>query len=321
MAELIRLDPGLLHEREPVVRKRSILFRENNITTVFDVLGPAAGEDGGDVFEFVPAAEVGAITHDTIIEKATSVAILCLFKSIDEVSEKGGAFLVTFARGFDSWLRESVVAERVSLELDPHAGEEGADRLAITDDVGHAGLKGHDDHVIHEMDRFLSGESFRRSLERSLGFWDISPFGLALEAFLDLPNAREIFVELFLIAFAQGALHATAIDTDEVENALPLLKAGVQFFTRIAGVGEELVKEIERTLDAGDGISGVIPRKRKPLSMAGIRTAIRFVRGKDEGRKAGLFPEMLCGNLVARNRVVKAFAGSARDIGSGEVGS
>ncbi|MFT6862965.1 MAG: hypothetical protein ACJAVK_001526 [Akkermansiaceae bacterium] len=170
------------------------------------------------------------------------------------------------------------------------------------------------------MDRFLSGESFRRSLERSLGFWDISPFGLALEAFLDLPNAREIFVELFLIAFAQGALHAAAIDTDGVEDALTLLKAGVQFFTRIARVGEELVKKIERTLDAGDRISGVIPRKRKPLSMAGIRTAIRFVREKDEGRKAGLFPEMLCGNLVARNRVVKAFAGSARDIGSGEVG-
>ena len=140
MAELIRLDPGLLHEREPVVGKRGVLFWQNNIATVFNALGPAPGDDGRDVFEFVPAAEVGSVTHDAVVEKATSVAILCLFKSIDKVSEKGGAFLVTFAGGFDSWLGESIVAERVGLELDSHASKERAHGLPVGDNVSHAGL-------------------------------------------------------------------------------------------------------------------------------------------------------------------------------------
>lgn len=147
------------------------------------------------------------------------------------------------------------MTEGVSLDGDAHAGEEGADGLTVRDDVGHAGLQGDDHHVVHEVNGFFSGEAFVGCLERSFWLGDVGPLSLALEPFFDLAHAGEVFIEFFAVALAEGALHAGTVNADKVEDGLLFLKAGIEFVPGVAGVGEELVVEVEGTLDAGDGVA------------------------------------------------------------------
>ena len=208
----------------------------------------------------------------------------------------------------------------MGLKFDAHAGEEGADRLAVGDDVGHVGLESDDHHVVHKMDRFLAGDALIGCLEGRLGLGNIGPLGLALEAFLDLADSGEVFVEFFLVAFTESALHAAAVDTDEVENALALLKSGIEFGLGVARVGEEGSVEIEGFIDARNGVAGVIPGEGEAFSVSGVGAAIDFLGREDEGRKTGVLAEVLSHNLVTGDGVVKALARSSGDVGSGEVG-
>ena len=111
MAELIGLDASLLQEGESVVGERGVLLGQDDIATVLDVFCAAAGDDGGDVFEFVSAAEIGAVANNTVVEEAGAIAIFCFLKSVDEVGEESGAFFIALAGGFDTWLGEPVVAK------------------------------------------------------------------------------------------------------------------------------------------------------------------------------------------------------------------
>ena len=69
MRETISSDASLLHQREPVVSQRSVLFWEHDIATVMDALCAGTRNDRWNVFEFVSATEVRAITNDAIIKK------------------------------------------------------------------------------------------------------------------------------------------------------------------------------------------------------------------------------------------------------------
>lgn len=237
------------------------------------------------------------------------------------MSEESGTFFIAFAGGEDAGLGESVVAEGVGLELNAHASKEGADGLAVGDDIGHASLERDDDHIIHEVDRLLAGDTFIGCFEGGIGLGDVGPLGLALEAFFDLADAGEIFVDFFAVAFAERALHPSPIDADEIEDRLLFLEAGVELGAGVAGAGEELVEEIEGAVDAGDRVSGLIPREGEAVPVAGVGATIRFFGRKDEGGITGFFSEMLGSDLVAGDGVVKALAGSAGDVGPGEVGS
>lgn len=67
------------------------------MAAVFDVGGAASGEQGGDVFELVAAAEVGAVADDAAVVEGFVVAVFGLFESVNEVGEECGAFLVSLA--------------------------------------------------------------------------------------------------------------------------------------------------------------------------------------------------------------------------------
>ncbi len=320
MAELLGLDTGLLHEGEPVVGEGGVLFEEDDVAAVLDFLCTATGDDGGNVFKFVAAAKVGAVTGDAVVKETAAIGVLGFLEAIDEVGEEAGAFFVALAGGHDAGLGESVVAEGMGFERHAHAGEEGADGLAVADDICHAGLEGDNHHVIHKVDCFLAGDAFGGSHKGSVGLGDVGPPGLALEAFFNLADAGEVFIQLFLIALAEGPLHSSPVDADEVENALLFLEAGVQFLAGVAGVGEELVKEIERLVDSGDGVAGFVPREGEAFTVAGVRSAINFIGGEDEGGKTGLFPKVLSRDLIARDGIVKTLSRGACDIRSGEIG-
>ena len=320
MAELVGFDAAFLQEGEPVVGEWGVLFGEDDVAAVFDVFGAAAGDDGGDVFEFVAGAEVGAVADEAVVEEAGVIGVLRFFESVDEMGEEAGAFFIAFAGSHDAGLGESVVAEGVGFERDAHAGEEGADGLAVGDDVGHAGLEGDDDHVGHEVDCFFAGDAFIGCFEGGVGLGDIGPLGLAPESFFDLADAGEIFVELFAVAFAKAALHAGAIEADEVEDGLLFLEAGIELGTGVAGMGEELVVEFEGLVDAGDGVAVLVPGEGEAFSVARVLAAVLLLGGENEGGEAGVFSEARGGDLVAGNGIVKALAGGAGDVGSGEVG-
>lgn len=54
--------------------------------------------------------------------------------------------------------------------------------------------------------------------------------------------------------------------------------------------------------------------------MTRILQTVGFFGGKNEGGVAGVLAQMLGGDLVAGDGVVKALAGGSRDVGSGEIG-
>ena len=111
MGELLGFDSSLLHESEPVVGQRSVFLGEDDVAAVFDLLCAAASDDRGNVFEFVPAAEVGAVADNAVVEDAAAVAVFRFFQAVDEMREERGTLLVAFAGGEDAGLGKSVVAQ------------------------------------------------------------------------------------------------------------------------------------------------------------------------------------------------------------------
>ena len=262
MGKAVGFDTGLLHESEPVVGERGIFLGKDDVSSVLDLWCATTSDHCRDIFKFVPAAKIGAVADDAVIEEARAIRIPGFLESIDKVSEKTG--------GYNTGLGKSVVAEGMGLERDPHPGEKRANRLAVTHDIRHARLEGDDDHVIHQVNRLFTGDSFGGSLERSVGLGNIGPLGLPLEALLNLSDAGEVFIEFLAITFAKRTLHPSPIDANEIENTLLFLETGIEFIPRVAGMGEELPVEVERLVDAGHGIARLIPREGKPFPVAGV---------------------------------------------------
>ena len=70
VAELVEGEAGFFHEGEPVVGEGGVFFGEDEVAAVLDVFGSAAGEEGGEVFEFMAAAEVGSVADDAVVVEA-----------------------------------------------------------------------------------------------------------------------------------------------------------------------------------------------------------------------------------------------------------
>ena len=70
VAELVEGQVRFLHEGEPVTGKRGVLFWEDEVAAVLDFFCSTTGEKGREVFEFVAAAEVGAVADDAVVIEA-----------------------------------------------------------------------------------------------------------------------------------------------------------------------------------------------------------------------------------------------------------
>ena len=122
MAEGLDWDVSLPHQCQPVVGKRSIFLRQNDVLTVFDVLCCSAGHDCRYVFQFVTGTQIRSVTDDSVIEQAATIDIFGFLESIEEVSKQHGAFLIALAGCDNPWLRKSIVTQRMRFQSHAHPG-------------------------------------------------------------------------------------------------------------------------------------------------------------------------------------------------------
>lgn len=272
--------------------------------------GISADDDGKVIM--VVAVAIGnstSVNDHGVVQKGLSIDVLGLAHFLEKVGQLGEVELIDFLNLFEVVFLPLVVGKVVVTFADPNVFEVPVGAVVRHQEGGNTGgvgLKCEDHHIHHEAHVLLVVSGFPGGSVHT-GIGGSAPGLGFFELLFNFANTGEVFVELYLIAAAEAAMHGLGIVGDEVEYGFlggeAIAKAGGAVLGRSAA--EEAFEYQSWTAFGGHRLGLGAPGEVELISagisgiaIAGLSDAIS---GEFERGKSGGIAHFACGDLVDRN--------------------